>query len=649
VPAIDGLRAIAVLAVVAYHAFPRLLPGGFAGVDVFFVISGFVVTVATAPRRFDRTRDLFAGFYARRIVRIVPALLFLLLASWLLAILFIPRDNFAWAGAGTGLAAFFGASNVALALAPADYFAAESAMNPFLHTWTLGVEEQFYLLFPLILWLVRRDDRADAVPWRAFAAVALASLASLLLYIALSAGAPKLAFYLMPARFWELGAGVLLSLALPLWIERLRRIHRALAAFAWGVSFLALGWFLVRLPGTHLHLPPLVFPVAGAIGLIALACARPASPPARALAARLPVLVGLASYSLYLWHWPVLALMRWTCGLDTPVKLGAALLVIAAATAFSYRFVERPVRAAFRAGAVRQRTVLMAGPAALAAGAAGAWLLLKAAPLLALGVDFDRQPAFDGCARPEALRSIEGGVASGWRPCRDGGSTLFVIGDSHAAAYDPMLALYAARTGRRVLVYMARGCELPPLVLAADRLRACARFHEAAVGEVARSAREGDTIFLSSLHMRHPADPPLTVEERLANRREAALRLRPLAATGALVVLEAPKPVFPSPPFRCVDWFRRSNPVCRGGFAVPRQALLDLRAPALQDLRRLAMSLPRATLWDPFPYLCPDDPCTAYRNGQWLFRDRDHLTPYANRLLLPSFTAAAEPAAKNGR
>jgi peptidoglycan/LPS O-acetylase OafA/YrhL len=642
VPAIDGLRAVAVLAVVAYHAFPRLLPGGFAGVDVFFVISGFVVTSATAPRRFDRTRDLFAGFYARRIVRIVPALLFLLLGAWFLAMLFIPPKNFAWAAAGTGLAAFFGASNIALALAPADYFTAESAMNPFLHTWTLGVEEQFYLLFPLILWLGRRDEGADGVPRRALAAVALASLASLLLYIALSAGAPKLAFYLMPARFWELGAGVLLCLARPLWIERLRRIHRAPAALAWGVSFLALGWFLVRLPGPHLHLPPLVLPVAGAAGLLALACARPAAPPARALATRPAVLIGLASYSIYLWHWPVLALMRWTCGLDTPAKLGGGLLAIAAASALSYRFVERPVRAAFRDGAVRQRTVLIAGPAALAAGAAAAWLLLKAEPLLALGVDFDRPPALDGCAHSESGRPIEGGEASGWRPCRDGRSTLFVIGDSHAAAYDPMFALYAARTGRRVVIYMARGCELPALVLAADRLRACARFHEAAVGAVARSARGGDTIFLSSLHMRRPADPPLTLEERLANRREAALRLRPLAATGARLVLEAPKPVFPSPPFRCVDWFRRSNPVCRGGFAVPRQALLDLRAPALQDLRTLASSLPRATLWDPFPFLCPGDPCTAYRNGQWLFRDQDHLTPYANRLLLPSFTAAAD-------
>jgi peptidoglycan/LPS O-acetylase OafA/YrhL len=647
VPAIDGLRAIAVLAVVAYHAFPRLLPGGFAGVDVFFVISGFVVTAATAPRRFDRPRNLFAGFYARRVVRIVPALLFLLLGAWLLAMLFIPRTNLAWAAARTGLAAFLGGSNIVLALAPADYFAAESAMNPFLHTWTLGVEEQFYLLFPLILWLARRDDRTDGVPRLALAAVALASLASLLLYVALSAQAPKLAFYLMPARFWELGAGVLLSLALPLWIERLRRLHRALAAFAWGVSLLGIGWFLVRLPGTHLHLPPLVLPVAGTLGLIALACARPASPPARALAARLPVLIGLASYSLYLWHWPVLALMQWTCGLDSPVKLGAALLAIAAATAVSYRFVERPVRAAYRRGGVGRRTVLIAGPVALAAGAAAAWLLLKAEPRLALGVDFDRRPALDGCARPEALRSIAGGEASGWRPCRDGRSTLFVIGDSHAAAYDSMLALYAARTGRRVVIYMAPGCELPPLVLAADRLRACARFHEAAVGEVARSAGGGDTIFLSSLHMRLPADPPLTADERLANRREAALRLRPLAATGARLVLEAPKPVFPSPPFRCVDWFRRSNPVCRGGFAVPRQALLDLRAPALQDLRTLASSLPGATLWDPFPLLCPGDPCTAYRNGRWLFRDQHHLTPYANRLLLPSFTAAAEPADKD--
>jgi peptidoglycan/LPS O-acetylase OafA/YrhL len=636
--------------VVTYHAFPRLLPGGFAGVDVFFVISGFVVTAAMAPRRFGRTRDLFASFYARRIVRIVPALIFCLLGAWLLAILLIPRNTFAWAGAATGLAAFFGLSNISLAFARADYFAAESAMDPFLHTWSLGVEEQFYLVFPLILWLVRRDAGAGGVRWRAPAAVAIASVASLGLHIALSAGMPKQAFYQMPARFWELGAGVLLYLLLPLWIERLRRMQAGVAALGWGLSFLTLGWFLVRLPGTHLHLPSLLLPVAATVGLIALSCGRPAAAPARALAARLPVLIGLASYSLYLWHWPVLALMRWTCGLDTPLKLGAALLAIVAATAFSYSLIERPVRAAFRAGALSGRTALFAGGAALATGAAAAWLLLLAQPRLALGVDFDRPPSLGeaACAHYDAWRPVDGGEVGGWRPCDDSGSTLFVIGDSHAAAYDFMLGLYTARSGRRVVIYSARGCELPPLVLTVDRLHACARFHQAAVARVARSARGGDVILLSSLHMRRPSDPPLTAEERLANRREAARRLQPLAGTGARLILEAPKPVFASPPFRCVDWFRRSNPVCRGGFEVPRQALLDRREPALEDLRALASALPGAVIWDPFPLLCPDDPCAAHRNRKWLFRDEDHLTSYANRLLLPSFTSAAEAGRRAG-
>lgn len=643
-PAIDGLRAIAVLAVLIYHIHAQSLPGGLAGVDVFFVISGFVVTAATAYRPSAGRRDLVASFYARRIVRIAPALLVSLLATWLPALLFIPPRSFSWATVGSGLGAFFGVSNIALAVAPTDYFAPEASMNPFLHTWTLGVEEQFYLVFPLILWLVRRPRGPAALPWPALVAVGLASVASFLLYAALSALAPKLAFFLMPARFWELGVGVGLCLSLPLWLEPLRKVGPAAAALMWGACFLALGWFLIRLPGPHFHIPPLLLPVGGTVGLIALACARPASLPARALAARLPVLIGLASYSLYLWHWPVLVVARRTFGTETWPGLLAALLVVAAATAFSYRFVERPVRTAFRGGALSRRRVLAAGPAALAAGGTVALLMLQAQPRLALATDFDRPWAL-----PEGVCAGEngpfaGGSVRGWRPCDGGGrSTLFVIGDSHAEVYALMFALYAARSGRQVLLLFSHGCEFPPLIISAYARRSCAAFYDAAVARVVGAARPSDVIFFASLHLPPRSAPPLDPAERLANRDEAERLLRPLAATGARLVFEAPKPVFPAAPFRCADWFNRANPACRNGLQIPRSEVLARRAPMLAELSRHASAVPDAVVWDPLPILCPANPCSTRRNGKWLYRDENHVMPYANRLLLPSFAAAAGP------
>ena len=641
VPGIDGLRAIAVLAVLVYHVNQQSLPGGLGGVDLFFVISGFVVTAAIAPRRYARARDLFADFYARRIVRIVPALLLVLLATWLMVILFVPLWGFHWAGASTGQAAFFGVSNIQLARADSSYFALASALNPFLHTWTLGVEEQFYLVFPFLIWFARRDLADGAVPWRVLAAVLVASAASFLLYAILLPARPREAFYLMPCRFWELGAGVALYMAMPLWLAPLRRLGRVAGGLAWAVSFLAVGWYFVRYPGTHLHLPSLVLPVGGGLGLVALACARPGSLPARVLASRVPVAIGLASYSLYLWHWPVIAIMRWTLGLETPLKLGAALLAIAAATAFSYLCVERPLRTGFRGGRLSRRLVLAGGPAALAAGAAASWLLLHLQPVLTLGTSLDAPPPLPrgACVRQQPGADYGDGMVFGWVPCRGGGSTLFILGDSHAGAYQPLGGVYAALTGRRVSAYFRLGCELPQLLSAAPY---CRPFQQAAIAEVARSARSGDVVLIVSLHMLPPgtpSPPPAELRRRLA---AAARQLRPLTAGGARLLFEAPKPIVPSPPFRCLDWFNRGNPACRGGFEVSRAQQLARRAPVLADLRALAAAIPGAGLWDPFPVLCPSDPCSARQGAIWLYRDDNHLAPAAGGVLAPSLAATTD-------
>jgi peptidoglycan/LPS O-acetylase OafA/YrhL len=144
VPAIDGLRAIAVLAVIAFHLRPGYLPGGFAGVDLFFVVSGFVVTSSLARRHFSRMGELLAYFYARRMIRILPALLAMLVVTALLTSLFMNNRGLR-ASFAAGISAFFGLSNLVLAASGENYFAPEADLNPFLHTWTLGVEEQFYL------------------------------------------------------------------------------------------------------------------------------------------------------------------------------------------------------------------------------------------------------------------------------------------------------------------------------------------------------------------------------------------------------------------------------------------------------------------------------------------------------------------------
>src|SRR5690625_4326037 len=153
VPAIDGLRAIAVLAVLIYHLDAAFLPGGFAGVDVFFVISGYVVARSLVSRSGESFGQFLMGFYSRRIRRIVPALILCLLVTALFTVLFIPDSWLSSTTHQVGLYAFFGLSNFALVWFQDDYFSPRAEFNPFVHTWSLGVEEQFYFVFPLLIFL----------------------------------------------------------------------------------------------------------------------------------------------------------------------------------------------------------------------------------------------------------------------------------------------------------------------------------------------------------------------------------------------------------------------------------------------------------------------------------------------------------------
>src|SRR5690554_3169726 len=151
VPAIDGLRAIAVLAVMVYHLNTSWLPGGFAGVDVFFVISGYVVSRSLVGRTGESFGQFLAGFYSRRIRRIIPALIVCLLVTSLFTVLFIPESWLSSTIRQVGLYAFFGLSNLALVWYQDDYFSPRAEFNPFVHTWSLGVEEQFYFIFPVLM------------------------------------------------------------------------------------------------------------------------------------------------------------------------------------------------------------------------------------------------------------------------------------------------------------------------------------------------------------------------------------------------------------------------------------------------------------------------------------------------------------------
>jgi len=332
---ISGLRALAILPVVVYHAWPELLPGGFVGVSVFFVISGFLITYLISDE-LTRGQFRFQSFYARRVRRLLPAATVVFLSTFVLATLILAPDAFRGFGRSLVAADLLHANQYFAKTA--GYFDAPSHEKPLLHFWSLSIEEQFYLIWPWALAGVVLRAR-----WRwGLAALAVVLLTSLGFAEWLTRTAPDRAFYSLGARTWELMIGALLALV----VDRVR-LGRKSAEWLSGAGLAAIVFscFWLR--------PSIAFPGVSALpacvgtAAVLMACFHRSTWSSRALSAGFLVYIGLISYSLYLWHWPVLSLTRYY--LERPLlPFEAALLVITGVglAMLSWRYVEQPFRAA---------------------------------------------------------------------------------------------------------------------------------------------------------------------------------------------------------------------------------------------------------------------------------------------------------------
>jgi len=444
-PFVDGLRALAVILVLLFHLDISLIKGGFIGVDIFFVISGFLITKIIA-REMERGSFSFANFYARRIRRIFPALFTMLFFSAIAAIIFLPPEQYsnhleALRMASGQISNFFFMKEL-------DYFDLSGENPALLHTWSLGVEEQFYLIWPLLLLAIYKlwDIKHAYIPIIIIGIISLGVSEYLLRVDAMQS------FYMLYSRAWELAIGGLVALKTFPEIKKKPYINAISVAGLGLILYAALFLDKNNFPGLNA-----LFPVIGAAMIIYGGINNNVGAVHRILSLKPVVFVGLISYSLYLWHWPLIIFYKgyWGSDLDVTAQVGIALASVVLAY-LSYHFVEQP----FRKGGYTPAKVIIVGLLVIVISIVSSNLLKKhRLASWRITETLDEQ-----ATRPNKWVkkcSAEGGAY--FSECIIGANRdnyeVILVGDSHASHFIPMVLEWAKDEGLTVRLFMRGACK----------------------------------------------------------------------------------------------------------------------------------------------------------------------------------------------
>lgn len=668
---IQGLRTIAVVLVVVFHSGVGL-PGGFLGVDVFFVISGFVIGRLLFHEHESTGRIALGRFYARRVRRLLPALSAMLVFVAIVSVFGASpigtlQSTIAKVGAG---AALYVANFAMLIFQKNGYFALSETTNPLLHTWTLGVEEQFYLFFPLLLvclgfvWRRRPTIRRAVV----IVGVGLVALVSFVLGAAMNGTlvlpfvkvpvVGRAAFYSSPTRAWEFLIGVVAALIEPRLMNAAERFPRSFGALGI-VGAGAIVWSGLFLDAqTATPGPTTLIPVLGAFSVIVGGVAgRNAT--SRMLSTPVAVWIGDRSYGWYLWHWPLIVFAR----TSFPTAPSGVLLAVAVAalipTALSYRFIEQPTRKGSRWSG-RRVVMLGLGCTAVAlvfmAGLA-AFPDIHSAGQAAVERSLERQgPQPKGCLVVQHDDDPRTEYHCDWSVPRPRGS-IVLVGDSQAGMFADVLAKEATQAGYALNISYRPSCPFADVRRGGlDSTVNCRAYYKRTM--TALEITHPDLVVVASLqdaYVRQDGstmtDPVTgkqahTVAERAEIWRDGLTRtLKSLTHSGMRVAVISTIPqLSPFNISECPAWRLWIEPTSCNR-TLSRKRVEAFRAPGWEATSQAVASVPNTHLVDFIDGLCSSVSCSTLRGDTWLYANSAHLSAAGAMALDRQFAQEVVPLA----
>ena len=635
-PEIDGLRAFAVVAVIINHFNKEILPNGYLGVDIFFVISGFVLTSSLYQRSSKDFKDFIGGFFERRIKRLIPALLVFVLITSIAICLFNREPE---VSLNTGLTGLLGFSNLYLLIKSTDYFAQVTELNVFAHTWSLDVEEQFYIVFPFLIWFSGFGRQTKNGARNLFMIVGALSIASLIGFLYLYPINQSAAYFLMPTRFWEMASGCLLFIgiqkrkSLEQFLERVPSI--LVLTLIVGIMFLPMSWA-----------------IASTVAVVTLSAVLIASLKKGKIAYKFfsnpkVVYIGLLSYSLYLWHWGVLSISRWTIGIHWwSVPFQVALMFSLAIA--SYKFIETPFRQNnwFKQ---RWKTIVVGLGAIL--GLSGGLITLDK-PLKGkfyLGKETQCIPYQNETCTSEdvphaAVTPFIGETKIQRNECFQYNPpitdkvmdlctidpkvktlpTIFISGSSFSHHFSPVFEDLRNEFGIGISMLTAPSCDLDPLLR--KKKNACNDTNKKRISYIKDNSKEGDILFIGPTSYRQFFEGSIEkIAEIASNKKVNVVYYTPIPKWKRLQPAVNAKCQIPE-----IEWFRPKNKNCATYSQIDRKVYESKANKTLDSLKRIEQSHPNFHVFPIHQFLCDSSKCPSHINGIRLYRDNSgHISIYA--------------------